>query len=104
MPEQKTPIGSAAAPRSDDGSLRATPVEPPRTPPQSERRRVLVIGAPGDIPRALMHPEVVDNRFMVRAVLSVDIEEDDCDEIAGRLGGLLKSGAAETIMVAGPVG
>jgi exopolysaccharide production protein ExoY len=51
-----------------------------------------------------MHSAVVEERFMVRAVMSIDVERDDADEIAGRLGGMLKTGAAETIMVAGPVG
>src|SRR5437763_2176231 len=81
MPRKETPVSSRAAPKSFTGGTRlTTSLAASLTSSPAQRRRVVVIGAPSDVPRALMHPAVVEERFLVRAVLSVDVDIDDSDE------------------------
>jgi lipopolysaccharide/colanic/teichoic acid biosynthesis glycosyltransferase len=63
---------------------------------------VVVIGSPGDIPRVLEHPAVLNGRFGVSAALAVEVG-DSAGEIDG-LADLLCSTGAETVLIAGPVG
>jgi len=74
------------------------------TPPEAERRHVVIVGSAEDVPRALAHPAVGEGRFEIAAVLAVDVEADDHDEGMTRLADLLRAHRARTILVAGPVG
>src|SRR5436305_8530621 len=104
MPEQTTSVSLRATPRPAAGTRRSGAQKATTAALQAARRRVVVIGAPEDLPRALAHPALTDNRFLVRAALSVDVDVDDGVEIAERLGGLLRTKSAESILVAGPLG
>lgn len=95
-----------------------TPVEPrpkPDAPPETIRgfsqaasraaqRRIIVIGAPGDIPRALEHPAVTSGRFAADVILAVDVDTDDAADIAPRLSELLRQQPVYAMLMAGPVG
>ncbi|HEY5218411.1 MAG TPA: sugar transferase [Gemmatimonadaceae bacterium] len=74
--------------------------------PGARARRVVVVGSPEDVPRALEHPAVAAGRFEVVAVLAVDVSADARAEGAGvdSLAQLLETHAAQTILVAGSVG
>jgi lipopolysaccharide/colanic/teichoic acid biosynthesis glycosyltransferase len=80
------------------------------SPPQNERavharaKRVVVVGAPEDIPRALEHPAVGAGRFKVVAVFAVEVDADPRTGLMDTLAQLLDAHEAETILVAGPVG
>jgi lipopolysaccharide/colanic/teichoic acid biosynthesis glycosyltransferase len=63
---------------------------------------VVVIGSPGDIPRVLEHPAVLNGRFAVSAALAIE-PGDSAGEIDG-LAGVLRSTGAEIVLIAGPVG
>jgi lipopolysaccharide/colanic/teichoic acid biosynthesis glycosyltransferase len=63
---------------------------------------MVVIGSPGDIPRALEHPAVLNGRFAVGAALAIE-PGDSAGEIDG-LAGVLRSTNAEIVLIAGPVG
>jgi exopolysaccharide production protein ExoY len=70
----------------------------------SESRRVIVVGAPGDVPRALDHPAVGRGRLDVAAILAVDVESEEGQHGIERLAELLDAHAADAILVAGPIG
>src|SRR6478736_63729 len=72
--------------------------------PGTERRRIFVLGAPSDIPRALEHPAVVAGRFAVDGILAIDTEGDDARAVAGRLSDLIHEHGIDTILMAGAVG
>jgi exopolysaccharide production protein ExoY len=67
-------------------------------------RRVVVVGVPGDVPRALEHPAVGRGGLSVVAALAVDIESEEGREGMERLGQLLDDHQADAIFVAGPIG
>ena len=67
-------------------------------------RRVVVVGAPGDVPRALDHPAVGRGRLDVAAILAVDVESEEGQHGIERLAELLDAHEADAILVAGPVG
>jgi lipopolysaccharide/colanic/teichoic acid biosynthesis glycosyltransferase len=71
---------------------------------ETEQRRVIIVGAPADAPRALQHPEAVAGRLNVVGVLAVDVEADECDEWASTLTKLVRTHDAKAILLAGPVG
>ena len=70
----------------------------------SARRRVVIVGAPADVPRAMEHPAAVAGSLEVVAVLTIDVEANDSDDGIRELARLLRTHEAETILVAGPVG
>jgi lipopolysaccharide/colanic/teichoic acid biosynthesis glycosyltransferase len=72
--------------------------------PGTERRRIFVLGAPSDIPRALEHPAVVAGRFAVDGVLAIDTEGVDARGVAARLSDLIHEHGVDTILMAGAVG
>lgn len=104
MPDQTITVGLRATPRPGAGTRRPGAYQDTTAGQKTARRRVVVIGAPEDVPRALAHPALTDDRFLVRAALSVDVDVDDGVEIAERLAGLLRTKSAESILVAGPLG
>ena len=57
-------------------------------------RRVVVVGAPEDIPRALEHPAVGAGRFDVLAVLAVEVDAEPHADGVDRLAQLLETHAA----------
>jgi lipopolysaccharide/colanic/teichoic acid biosynthesis glycosyltransferase len=105
MPPRKTPVEQHRdqESRSSTGDARLQHSTRPEVP-ETERRRVIIVGAPEDVPRALQHPAAVSGRFEVAAVLAVDVESDDQDAGVTKLSALLASHSAETILVAGAVG
>lgn len=68
------------------------------------QRRIIILGAHSDIPRALEHQAVVTGRFTVDAILTIDVESEDIQELGTRLLELLKQHDAEAVLVAGPIG
>jgi lipopolysaccharide/colanic/teichoic acid biosynthesis glycosyltransferase len=105
MPPRKTPVGPTrkSPPRVRAGEISsngATWLDVSET----ECRRVIIVGVPEDIPRALEHPAATAGRFEVVAALAVDVESDDQDSGMSQLAALLDAHRAETILVAGPVG
>jgi exopolysaccharide production protein ExoY len=105
MPPRKTPVESArnAPPRVKAGENFKRPSTWPGAT-QTECRRVIIVGGPEDIPRAMQHPAAVAGQFEVVAALAVDVEADDQDGGVRQLAALLDAHNAETILVAGPVG
>src|SRR4051812_39163347 len=101
MPSRNTvgPAGTESKPQSSSSPGAGAPFEARTT-----GRRVVVVGAPGDVPRALEHPAVGRGRLHVAAVLAVDVESEDGLAGIDRLADLLDSHEAEAILVAGPVG
>jgi len=100
MPESMTPVPNLVSRRSASESrtekLRLVESAKARGKP------VVVIGSPGDIPRVLEHPAVLNGRFGVSAALAVEP-----GDLAGDIDGLasvLRSTGAETVLIAGPVG
>jgi len=104
MPHRKTPVennSSMGMPSSSPGvSGRTAPPNDPGT----AAHRVVIVGAPEDVPRALQHPAVAGRRFEVVGVLSVDVEEAGGRRGVTVLAELLRSNHANTILVAGSVG
>lgn len=72
--------------------------------PAARARRVVVVGAPADVPRALEHPAVAGGRFQVMAALAVEVDADERALGVDTLAQLIEAHRAETILVAGPVG
>ena len=66
-------------------------------------RRIVVVGAPSDIPRALAHP-AVSAEPDAAAVLAIDVESPEGQIEMARLAGMLRSPAKAAILVAGPIG
>jgi exopolysaccharide production protein ExoY len=100
MPEPMTPVPN----RVDRRSAPKARADGPHLVESAKARGkpVIVIGSPGDIPRALEHPAVLNGRFGVSAALAVEpgAAPADMDGLAG----LLRSTGAETVLIAGPVG
>lgn len=68
------------------------------------RRRIVIIGAPADIPRALQHPAVLGGRFAVDGVIALDTDADDAQEVGTRMLETLRDRAADAVLIAGPIG
>jgi exopolysaccharide production protein ExoY len=96
-----TPVPNVVGQRSQSPqSRRSWPRPVGRT--DERGRPIVVVGSPGDIPRALEHPAVATGRFHVRAALAVE-PGDSAGEIGG-LANLLRDTEAGTVLIAGPVG
>lgn len=67
-------------------------------------RRAVVIGTPGDVPRALEHASPGGGTIDVVAVLAIDVESEEGQEGLKRLTQLIADHEADTILVAGPIG
>ena len=105
MPLRKTPVetrsaGLGATPESGRAT-RALGASPNII---SARRRVVIVGAPADVPRAMEHPAALAGTLEVVTVLTIDIEARDHDEGIRELARLIQTHEAEAILVAGPVG
>ena len=76
MLEPVTPVPNAVGQRSRPARSRQ---EWPRPVGNADARGqpVIVIGSPGDIPRALEHPAVENGRFHVKAALAIETQEKD---------------------------
>src|ERR1035437_5536575 len=105
MPPRKTPVEPVrvTSPRVRAGEIPSNSFKWPDVP-ETECRRVIIVGVPEDIPRALEHPAAAAGRFEAVAALAVDVESDDQDSGVSQLAALLEAHRAETILVAGPVG
>jgi exopolysaccharide production protein ExoY len=102
MPERKTPVRHTggdrlpAAKEQKDRRSRGQLVE------DTNGKRVVVIGAAADIPRALEHPAVSTGRFAVMSAIAVE-PDDACQDVAG-LSTILRTTRATTVLIAGPLG
>jgi lipopolysaccharide/colanic/teichoic acid biosynthesis glycosyltransferase len=94
------PADSRPAPSASGSVLKSLSPAPSR----SNTRRIVVIGAPSDIPRALEHGAVVAGRFSVEAMLAIDTETDDAADISRRLSELLRDRSADAMLMTGSVG
>ena len=101
MLEPVTPVPNAVGQRSRPARSRQ---EWPRPVGDEDARGqpVIVIGSPGDIPRALEHPAFEKGRFHVKAALAIEPGETR-SEVNG-LSNLLTATKATTVLIAGPVG
>jgi lipopolysaccharide/colanic/teichoic acid biosynthesis glycosyltransferase len=101
MLEPVTPVTNAVGQRSRPARSRQ---EWPRPVGEEDARGqpVIVIGSPGDIPRALEHPAFENGRFHVKAALAIEPGETR-SEVNG-LSNLLTATKATTVLIAGPVG
>jgi exopolysaccharide production protein ExoY len=97
-----SPVTPDIATRKNDRESIGKP--PASLPATGTERRVVVVGAPGDVPRALQHPAVGQGRLDVVAVLAVDVDCAEGQEGIEQLAVMLEAHAAEAILVAGPVG
>lgn len=99
MPERRTPVELGAAYSRPAGSAGERLYDD-----TSADRRVVVIGAPEDVPRALQHPAVLNRHFVVCAAVAVDVEADSQPETLAELARIIDTNSAKTILIAGPVG
>jgi exopolysaccharide production protein ExoY len=101
MLEPVTPVPNAVGQRTRPTRSRQ---EWPRPVGNADARGqpVIVIGSPGDIPRALEHPAFENGRFHVKAALAIEPGETR-SEVNG-LSNLLTATKATTVLIAGPVG
>lgn len=104
MPAQNQPIEPHPASQPTVAVFKEVSREVPNAPTRSTQRRILVVGAPLEIPRALEHPAVVSGRFMVHAILAIDAEADDALEVGGRVSKLIRDHGVDAMLMAGPVG
>src|SRR4051812_5788137 len=82
----------------------AEPSKPFFVSPRNGQRRIAVIGAAEDIPRALEHPAVANNRFIIEAMIAVDVERDEGGELFARLSELIQERDLQAMLITGPVG
>jgi lipopolysaccharide/colanic/teichoic acid biosynthesis glycosyltransferase len=103
MPERETPVELDAAQRMKVDSAESRTQG--RSLARRGERRVLVIGAAEDLPRALAHPAVLNGRFTIVDSIGVDVEASD--ESSPALNDALakvRSGEVDTLLVAGEIG
>ncbi len=106
MPSRQTPVEKRAAKnRQTETHLWGAGVAPRDIrAPSGSTRRVIVVGAPEDIPRALGHPAVLEGRFDARAALAIPVDTADTEPDVGQLAAMLAEHEVNTILVAGPIG
>ncbi len=63
-----------------------------------------MIGAPGDVPRALQHPAVLSGQFAVQSIVAIDVDAEDRPGSLLELARTVAENGTDTILVAGPVG
>jgi len=101
MPDKQTTQTNSDAKRRNAGVSSRTRFSPVV---RSGQRRVVVIGAAADIPRALDHPAVAAGRLYVEAMLAIEVDADDAAEISASLSSLLREREVEAMLIAGSVG
>jgi len=103
MPEPETPVEFRAVQRNRAAHWIKSAQSRVRI--ARAARRVVALGAPSDLPRALLHPAVVGGRFSVVESIALDIEDAD-----GALAGLaeaaqlVRDGRVDALLVAGQIG
>src|ERR1043166_2198135 len=103
MPERQTPVQFSV--REANRSGERSDASRGRGGIQRQQRRVLAIGAPADLPRALAHPAVIGRRFTVVDSVAVDVEAPDGSGFALlEAAELLRAGRIDTLLVAGEIG
>lgn len=103
MPPEKTVVGFVPVGRSPRGTKGQPPFN--GVPVRSvERDRVLVVGVPEDVPRALSHPAVLAQRMDVVSVVAIDVESEAPDAGRNELLSAMREHLPQTILVAGPLG
>jgi exopolysaccharide production protein ExoY len=105
MPPRKTPVEQvrAATHRADPGATKPYTSNRPSAD-NSVRRRVVVVGAPEDVPRALQHPAATTGRFDVVAALAIEVDAEQSILNGAALSAVLDLHRPEIILVAGPLG
>ena len=71
---------------------------------ENANARVVIIGAPSDLHRALTHPAIEAGRFVAVAIYPVDVEQGLDELCRTEIEGLFDQIAADGIVLAGPVG
>ena len=105
MPTRKTLVEPVRdmSPRPQAGKFPTGDIQWPHAH-ENGCRRVIIVGVPEDMPRALEHPAAMAGRFEVVAALAVDVESDDSTEGMALLAEQLSLHQAETVLIAGPIG
>ncbi|HEY4304177.1 MAG TPA: sugar transferase [Gemmatimonadaceae bacterium] len=67
-------------------------------------RRVIALGPPGDLPRALLHAAVMNGRFEIIESIGLDVETTEA-ELAGlgAVAAIVRAGRADTLLVTGEI-
>src|SRR5881409_693549 len=104
MPAQNQPIEPQSTHRPSTPAFKELSRALPARPVRADQRRILVVGAPLEIPRALEHPAVASGRFAVHGILALDAETDDALEVSARVSELLRAHGVDAMLMAGPVG
>lgn len=103
MPEPETPVDARVAVGARSASWIESAKQRVGTP--RHFKRVIALGPPADLPRALLHPAVMSGRFAI--VESIAIEVDDGDialDAFADAAQLVRAGRANTFLVAGDIG
>lgn len=103
MPESETPVDFRTA--TGTRSVRWIESARSRVTNSRQARRVIALGPPGDLPRALLHPAVMSGRFRIVESIALDLEGPDTE--MGGLGEvveIVRMGRAETLLVTGAIG
>lgn len=87
-------------------SRKRTTLPRPLAPASGEaaEARVVIIGAPSDLHRALTHPAIEAGRFVAVGTYPVDVEEGLGDTSRAEVEALFDQLSADGIVIAGPVG
>lgn len=103
MPEPETPVEFRDATRTRAVSW----IESAKTRATSSRsaRKVVALGPPGDLPRALLHPAVMSGRFQIVESIGLNVAHVDAS-LAGLsdVAEIVRTGRADTLLVTGEIG
>jgi lipopolysaccharide/colanic/teichoic acid biosynthesis glycosyltransferase len=103
MPEPETPVEHRATGRPRSASWIKSAKTRVATPRPA--RRIVVLGPPADLPRALLHPAVMSGRFQIVESIALDIETPDAALAGlGDVAEIVRTGRADTLLVTGEVG
>lgn len=103
MPEPETPVEFRDVTRTRTASW----IESAKSRATSPRhaRRVVALGPPADLPRALLHPAVMSGRFQIVESIALDVENVESSLAAvGTVAEIVRLGRADTLLVTGEIG
>lgn len=103
MPQSDTPVEF----RTTTGTRRVRWIESAKNKVTSSRqaRRVVALGPPADLPRALLHPAVMSGKFRIVESIALDVENPDSAwKDLGAITEIVRAGAADTLLVTGEIG
>ena len=103
MTESDTPVELSAA--SPTRSVRWIESARSRVASPRQTRRVIALGPPADLPRALLHPAVMSGRFRIVESIALDLESPDTEMAGlGEIANFVRGGHADTLLVTGEIG